>query len=98
MKHLRFGGNDVIVFQILDPDELEFPFERATKFHDPESADELMVMPSQVRTDYIQAIEALVAKYDRDLKLVNVDYHLVDTSKPLDLSLMHYLSTRSRRG
>ena len=98
LKHLRFGGNDVIVFQILDPDELEFPFERATKFHDPESADELIVMPSQVRADYIQAIEELVAKYDRDLKLVNVDYHLVDTSKPLDLSLMHYLSTRSRRG
>ena len=98
LKHLRFGGNVVIVFQILDPDELKFPFERATKFHDPESADELMVMPSQVRTDYIQAIEELVAKYDRDLKLVNVDYHLVDTSKPLDLSLMHYLSTRSRRG
>ena len=56
LKHFQFRGTDVIVFQILDPDELEFPFERATRFEDLETAEEVMAVPAMVRDHYLQAI------------------------------------------
>ena len=37
LKHFQFRGTDVIVFHVLDPDEIEFPFERATRFEDLET-------------------------------------------------------------
>ena len=40
LKHFRFRGSDVIVFHVLDPDEIDFPFERATRFEDLESHEE----------------------------------------------------------
>ena len=97
LKHLRFRGADVIVFQVLDHDELTFPFERATRFRDLETADEIMAVPSMVRTHYLKEIRDLVATYEQELRSVGVDYHLVDTSTPLDFALMSYLSMRSRR-
>ena len=97
LKHLRFRGADVVVFQVLDQDELTFPFERATRFRDMETGDEVMAVPSQVREHFVKEIRDLIALYERELRLVGVDYHLVDTSQPLDLALLSYLSTRSRR-
>ena len=49
LKHFQFRGTDVIVFHVLDPDEIEFPFERATRFEDLETDDEVMAVPAVVR-------------------------------------------------
>ena len=46
LKHLRFRGNDVIVFQVLDPNELTFPFRGSSRFKDLESADEVTAEPA----------------------------------------------------
>src|SRR6185369_15468508 len=56
LKHFRFRGTDVIVFHILDPDEVEFPFDRATRFEDLETQDEVMAVPGVVRDHYLQEI------------------------------------------
>lgn len=96
LKHFRFSGTDVIVFHVLDPDELTFPFERTTKFEDLESADEVMAVPAVVRGHYIRAIEDLVERYKRELGAAAIDYHLVTTDRPLELALLAYLSTRGR--
>ena len=96
LRHLRFRGADVVVFQLLDHDELTFPFERVTRFRDLETADEVLAAPLEIRDHYLREINTLVSRYERELRLVGVDYHLVDTSKPLDFALMSYLSTRSR--
>jgi uncharacterized protein (DUF58 family) len=96
LKHFQFRGTDVIVFQILDPDELEFPFERATRFEDLESGDEIMAVPGAVRDHYLREIGALVDRYRRELGACGIDYQLVTTNHPLELALMSYLSTRAR--
>ena len=96
LRHLRFRGADVVVFHLLDHDELTFPFERVTRFRDLETADEVLAAPLEIRDHYLREINTLVSRYERELRLVGVDYHLVDTSKPLDFALMSYLSTRSR--
>jgi uncharacterized protein (DUF58 family) len=97
LKHLRFRGTDVIVFHVLDKDELTFPFERPTRFRDLESQAEVMAVPSAVRDDYLKAVRDLCAYYERELRLAGIDYVLLDTSQPLDFALASYLSSRSRR-
>ena len=97
LKHLRFRGTDIVVFHLLDHDELTFPYERLTRFRDMETSDEVMAAPLEVRDHYLSEIELLKSQYKRELGLVGIDYQLVDTSKALDFALMSYLSTRSRR-
>ncbi len=96
LKHFRYRGTDVIVFQVLDPDELNFPFERTARFRDMETAAEVMAVPANVRKDYVERMQAMIAHYKRELSLVGIDYCLLDTSQPLELGLMAYLMTRRR--
>ena len=96
LKHFRYRGTDVIVFQVLDPFELKFPFEQAARFRDMETADEVMAEPAVVRRDYIDRMQAMIAHYKRELALVGIDHCLLDTSQPLELGLMAYLMTRRR--
>jgi len=94
LKHFQFRGTDVVVFHVLDPHELEFPFERATRFEDMETQAEVMAIPAVVRQHYIDAMQAMIDRYKRELGAAGIDYHLLTTAEPLELALMHYLSTR----
>ncbi len=94
LKHFQFRGTDVVVFHVLDPHELEFPFERATRFEDMESDAEVMAVPAVVRQHYVEAMQALIERYKRELGAAGIDYHLLTTADPLELALMQYLSTR----
>jgi hypothetical protein len=96
LKHFRFRGTDVIVFHLLDPDELAFPFERATRFEDLETRDEVMAVPVVVREHYLKAIGGLIERYKRELGSAGIDYNLLTTDQPLELALLAYLSTRGR--
>jgi uncharacterized protein (DUF58 family) len=96
LKHFQFRGTDVIVFHILDSDEIEFPFDRATRFEDLETQDEVMAVPGVVRDHYLQQIGSLIERYRRDLGSAGIDYQLLTTNHPLELALMSYLSTRAR--
>jgi uncharacterized protein (DUF58 family) len=96
LKHFRYRGTDVIVFHILDPFELKFPFEQAARFRDLETLEEVTAVPDSIRDDYVQKMQDLIAYYRRELGLAGIDYCLLDTSQPLELGLMSYLMTRRR--
>jgi uncharacterized protein (DUF58 family) len=96
LKHFQFRGNDVIVFHVLDPDEIDFPFERATRFEDLETAEEIMAVPGAVRDHYLREMGALIDQYRSHLGGAGIDYQLLSTNRPLELALMSYLSTRAR--
>jgi uncharacterized protein (DUF58 family) len=96
LKHFRFRGTDVIVFQVLDPDELAFPFQRATRFEDMETRDEVLAQPVFVREHYLKAIGGLLERYKQELGGAGIDYQLLTTDQPLELALLAYLSTRGR--
>jgi uncharacterized protein (DUF58 family) len=97
LRHFRFRGTDVIVFHVMDPDELTFPFERAARFRDLEGGDELMAVPSIVRERYLEELNTTIDLYKHELGSAGIDYRLLDTSQPLEFALMSYLSTRARR-
>jgi uncharacterized protein (DUF58 family) len=96
LTHFRYRGTDVIVFHILDPYELKFPFEQAARFRDLETAEEVLAVPGSVRAEYLEKIQGLIALYRKELQLAGIEYCLLDTSQPLELGLMAYLMTRRR--
>lgn len=96
LRYVRSRGMEVVVFQVLDPDELTFPFEGAARFHDVESADEVLADPGRAREGYLRQMEELTSTYRRGLRGADIDYQLVDTSQPLDLTLLTYLGGRGR--
>ena len=96
LRHFRQRGTDVIVFHVLDAQELSFAFDDAARFRDTESLTEVFADPAAVRGDYLRAVQGFVDTYRRELGGAGIDYHLLDTSKPLDLALMAYLNTRGR--
>jgi uncharacterized protein (DUF58 family) len=93
---LRARGHDVIVFHVMDPHELEFPFEEASGFEDLETHEQIPVIPAKLRDEY----RLVVANHLETLKTKmtgnRIDYTLLDTSKPLDLALFQYLLARER--
>ena len=96
VKHFQYRGTDVIVFHILDPDEIDFPFERASRFEDLETGEEVMAVPGLVREQYVGEVGRLIERYKRELGAAGVDYQLLRTTDPLEWALMSYLSTRGR--
>jgi len=97
LRHLKFRGTDVVVFQLLDPHELTFPFHGASRFKDVETGDEITADPASVRMSYLRELAGLTLRYDRELRGVGIDYVQLDTSQPLDFALLSYLSARARR-
>lgn len=95
-KPLRARGHDLMAFQVLDPYEVEFPFEDASQFEDLESGVRLPVNPSSLRDGYRQAMSSHLDELARRFRENRIDYALLDTSKPLDFALFNFLSARER--
>lgn len=96
LRQFRQRGTDVIVFHVLDPQELQFTFEDVARFRDVESASEVFADAAAVRGDYLAAVGGFIDTYRRELGGAGIDYQLLDTSKPLDVALMAYLKTWGR--
>jgi len=96
LKHFQYRGTDVIVFHVLDPDEMEFPFDRPSRFEDLETGDEVMAVPATVRQHYLDRIGAMIERYRRELGSSGIDYELLPTTEPIEMALLAYLSKRSK--
>lgn len=96
LKHLRFKGNDVIVFHVLDPAELTFPFEQIAEFEDLETQESLATVPSAIRQTYLEELALFCEMCRRQCQLHGIDYHLLNTSEPLEVALSSYLTKRTK--
>jgi uncharacterized protein (DUF58 family) len=97
VKPLRFRGNDIMVFHILDKDEIEFGFSDASPFEDLETGEQVPVVPDSLRKEYRAMVQAHIEALTQSFSKVGVDYAMFDTSQPLDYVLFKYLAARSRR-
>jgi len=96
VKGLRYKGNDLIVFHVLDPAELTFPYDEAASYRDLESGESVPVIPEYLREEYRKLVNAHVSALSKTFGDNRIDYALLDTSTPLDYALFHYLSRRER--
>jgi uncharacterized protein (DUF58 family) len=93
---LRFRGNDIIVFHLLDPAEIDFTFDAAASFEDLESGEQLPVVPDALADQYRSLVQAHIHGLTERFSANRIDYTLLNTSAPLDHALFSYLSSRER--
>ena len=96
VKVLRYKGNDLIVFHVLDPAEVEFPFDEVANYQDLETEEAIPVIPEYLREQYRKLVAEHIDRLSRWLGDNRIDYTLFDTSTPLDYALFSYLSNRQR--
>jgi uncharacterized protein (DUF58 family) len=98
LKHLRHKRHEVILFHILDRDELTFPFQRMTLFEGLESFPEVLADPRALRKAYLEEIGAFQEALKKICRRSRIDYVLLDTFRRLDAPLTAYLASRRGRG
>lgn len=94
LRLLRQRGQDVMVFHVLDDDELDFPFVGATRFEGLELPVQMTCNPRALREGYLRSLEQFLSDVRRGCAQDGVDYALFRTSQPLDAALAAYLSNR----
>jgi uncharacterized protein (DUF58 family) len=93
---IRFRGNDVVLFHILDPAEIDFDFSEPSAFEDLESGDQIPIVPDALGEQYRALIREHIAAMTSRAAEHRVDYMMLNTSTPLDYALFNYLSIRDR--
>jgi uncharacterized protein (DUF58 family) len=96
LRRLACQGNDVTVFQVLDPTELQFDFSESAQFVDMETRAEMHIIPDYVRQEYRRIIKDQVAYYERECQKDRIDFALIETTQPLDHALFTYLLRRQQ--
>lgn len=97
IRHFRYRRHEVVVFHILDDDEVNFPFDDLTKFEGLELEPEILVDPRGIRQEYLQQFNAFCTELDRGCREVNVDLvRMVTSENPAD-ALSRYIAGRRPR-
>jgi len=96
LQHFRHRNHEVIVFHVLDPDEIEFPYTDTATFVDLESGERLTTEPWEISRRYRERLAAWTALYRRNCRERRIDYVQLDTRTPFDRALLAYLEKRAR--
>jgi uncharacterized protein (DUF58 family) len=96
LGRLRHDGHEVLVFQILDDDEIELPFGDSVLFKDIEGSEELFAEPWAFRKQYNAAMLSFIDGVRTRCHGTGIEHVLLNTSDPLDTALSHYLHRRQR--
>jgi uncharacterized protein (DUF58 family) len=97
LQHLRFRGNDVIVFHLLDRNELEFRFDEPVMLEDAETEEQIHVLPELLGDGYRKAIGEHIDRLRDGMARNRIDYELLTTDQPLDHALYSFLARRARQ-
>lgn len=98
LSDLSAGGQELAVFQILDPAELHFTFDEALLLVDMETARELYVDPATARQQYLDKLHAHLKGIGEICGRIGATYHLFQTDRPIESGLVDYLHGRDHAG
>jgi uncharacterized protein (DUF58 family) len=96
LAHLKFLRHDVIVFHVMDRQELNLDYDGLIQFEDLESKDKMRTFPQSIRAEYQRQVREFLDTLKKTLGNNNIDYCLLNTSEPLDRALIAYLVKRRR--
>jgi uncharacterized protein (DUF58 family) len=97
LGYLRANGHDLVLFNVLDPDELNFDFNVPAIFEDIESGKTFYVDPPAAQKEYTDKIRNHIVSVKTICRNLGVDYHLFAINRPFDLALLEFLHDRMRR-
>ena len=94
LKRVRFARHECVGIQVLDPDETDLPFDRATEFIDPESGRRILTNPDKVRSHYVERMNDFMTRLSVGLMRSQVEFLSLTSSDSLARSLAAYLHKR----
>ena len=97
MRRLVHGGHEPILFQVLDPQELEFDYERLRRLDGLEGLGRVKIDPKAIRNAYREEIQKHNNELKRQARMLGADFVSLVTSQPLDVALSTYLARRTAR-
>jgi len=97
LRHFRYRHHEVIVFQVLDDDEISFPFGQLTRFEGLELEPALLVDPRGIQAEYLRQFSEFTRRMERDCLEMEVDLVRLNTRTPPEEALRDYLAGRARR-
>jgi uncharacterized protein (DUF58 family) len=93
----RHRGFEIVLFQVMNPDELTLPDEPSIVFIDAESGETINTHPREIAEGYRRQVQAWIEGIGRDARARHIDHHLLTTDVPYETVLNQYLLRRSRR-
>jgi uncharacterized protein (DUF58 family) len=97
LRHFRHRRHEVVVFHVLDPAELDFPFRSTTLFKGLEDAGDLLTDPYALRRAYQDELASFLNDLKQGCQMADIDYVPLRTDADLGFALSSYLATRSAR-
>jgi len=97
LKHFRHRRHEVIVFHILDPAELDFPFRDPTMFKGLEDMGDILTDPHALKRAYQTELRSYLTEMEKECRMIDIDYVPLRTDQSLDVPLSSYLASRSAR-
>lgn len=94
LTQLRAYGHEVVVFQILDPAEIDFTYDASSQFEDLETGATLYIDPERVRADYQKNLNAHLDRIREHCTTQGITYQILRTDQPLELALFQFLTYR----
>jgi len=94
LKHFRHRRHEVVLMHVLDPAELDFPFQRTTMFKGLEQMPEVLAEPRALRKAYLEEFNAYLKELKRGCRKHQIDYVLLRTDQSLEVVLSSYLASR----
>lgn len=96
LNRLQYRGHEILIFQILDRDETELPFNDYVLFKDIEGTEQHFVEPWAFRKAYCAAMQQFVSELTLGCGQRGIDHLLLYTDEDLAKALSHYLHSRDR--
>ncbi len=97
-RQLRTRRHEIVLFHVLDRQELTFPFEDTILFRDLEDRSEIVADAYALRREYLRRVQHLVTTFQSALRRAGIDYLLADTSRPIEASLRQFFTRRMSGG
>ena len=97
LTQLRAFGHEVVVFQILDPAEIDFKYSSSSQFEDLETGATIYIDPDKVRAEYQAGFNAHQQRIHELCAHRGITHQILRTDQPLELALFHFLTSRAQR-
>jgi len=97
LKHFRHRRHDVIILHVLDPAEIDFPFQQVTMFKGLEALGDVVTEPRSLRAAYQKEVQSFLKRVRTGCRAQQIDYLTVRTDEPLDTVLRTFLAARKKR-
>jgi uncharacterized protein (DUF58 family) len=95
LRHLRYKKHEMMAFQVLDPLEIDFPFEETTMFRGLEEAGQLLTEPRSLRDGYLEQLALFTDELRKMCRGMHIDFTRMSSGEPLDVALSGFLAGRA---